>query len=842
MILKMNWAQAIAITSQLTVLGLLFIGFQNCSKVGFESNDELVKAGIDGELRMIRLDPETVEDRPKINLTVIADNSQSMAPIQNQVADALSKVSDKLRGFDGGVEIYTTTQDSEDKSSLSSESYIEYLDDTDMIRLPAGDEDSVPITKDFVRVTSNSISAPWSQSRQRIQYSGTMTDSEFNDFKTQVSESIRALGVDGSDNEQGLCSLMRAIEAKDDPEAFEAFLLVANEDDATTVSGCLEQTRQEVKSNRVESTPHEECDAGDPECRFTYKVSYRSKKKETLTIKGRKISQKVFYKTEDVTRNDRIDYNFWRHRARVEYFEKRFDKYVTFTKLKLVDNLPTPEDSPTRHYFNDNTVGTCDTEYVNQPVECSAAGIPGSKIPFGYEEGTCSVTCVAVSPRKMTGPTGPWQGGKCPAGGLDYGRSALETWLIGQNPSYNLANLDNYQTRCQSDSEEPADLSLSAQPSNCGSNSCTNEQESAVLAKIRSLGYAYIDAEDIDKCKVKCSESNVGGSFNWNTNLPDICPGANEDQNVTKKNLACDAEMLAEALDRSGKASTDDITCNYQCKQEMKSSSILMTKNSMCTATTTCIEADAEYDTIADKLEDQHGLGRERIADGSCKTLCQNGGASKGTCEPTLSESGQCSGGLPGVALEGACPSGDFEVSDCRLQSALKPGFEVNYNRVPQPVQQLSLFDSSSKVSQVVNALNSKLNEGYFLASFVVPPGDESCQPESEYIDPANTYNELHQQIGNDNGRLYPICMSDYSPALDFSLELIVKTVKQSYILEIDPEREFIWKLYVSYKDGRRELLDKSLYSLNQRLLTFSQDVDLSTIEALRIEVVTENL
>ena len=43
------------------------------------------------------------------------------------------------------------------------------------------------------------------------------------------------------------------------------------------------------------------------------------------------------------------------------------------------------------------------------------------------------------------------------------------------------------------------------------------------------------------------------------------------------------------------------------------------------------------------------------------------------------------------------------------------------------------------------------------------------------------------------------------------------------------------------YKDGSRELLDKSLYSLNQRLLTFSEEVDLSLVDDLQIEIVTEN-
>ena len=101
----------VAVTSLATISLLTVLTFQNCSKVGFQNNDELSLAGIDGEMRSVFLNPEAKEDRPNINVTAILDNSPSMQPIQDQVAEALSRVSSKVRGFDGKVEIYTTTQD-----------------------------------------------------------------------------------------------------------------------------------------------------------------------------------------------------------------------------------------------------------------------------------------------------------------------------------------------------------------------------------------------------------------------------------------------------------------------------------------------------------------------------------------------------------------------------------------------------------------------------------------------------------------------------------------------------------------------------------------------------------
>ena len=45
--------------------------FQNCSKIDFNSTDELIQAGVDGELRMISLNPEQNENRPSIQVSTI---------------------------------------------------------------------------------------------------------------------------------------------------------------------------------------------------------------------------------------------------------------------------------------------------------------------------------------------------------------------------------------------------------------------------------------------------------------------------------------------------------------------------------------------------------------------------------------------------------------------------------------------------------------------------------------------------------------------------------------------------------------------------------------------------
>ncbi|MEO0337479.1 MAG: hypothetical protein AAF202_13880, partial [Pseudomonadota bacterium] len=350
-------------------------------------------------------------------------------PIQNQVADALSTVSSKLQGFEGKVEIYTTTQGGGGKSVVETESYVEYMESGTPMRLAKNQESLVPETVDFTRVDVDKLAASYTPGRTPLLYSGDMTQNEFETFSDQMAQSIRSLGVDGSDEEQGLCTLIRALESKNDPEAFETFLLVANEDDATTIADCKKGSSQIVESVRDETAVMEQCAPGDTNCQYSYEVRYQTKKKESLRLKGRKVSLRVHFETDDVNRNDSIDFDFYRHRATTRYFEKRYSRYVKYERYILNDNLEEPEGQNRTHYFANKVAGSCSELYSERQVDCGAAGVPSSKAPYGLVAGTCYETCKVESPKEYGGPRGGWQGGRCPSGGLTYPESSLRSWL-----------------------------------------------------------------------------------------------------------------------------------------------------------------------------------------------------------------------------------------------------------------------------------------------------------------------------------------------------------------------------------------------------------------------------
>ncbi|MCB0355801.1 MAG: hypothetical protein KDD40_02280, partial [Bdellovibrionales bacterium] len=104
---KRTFIPTFFIISLITIIAI----FQNCSDVTFETTDELLKQGIDGELRQVSLSPKINENRPDIEVTTILDNSNSMTNIQNQVKTAISTTTSVLKGFNGTVSLYSTTED-----------------------------------------------------------------------------------------------------------------------------------------------------------------------------------------------------------------------------------------------------------------------------------------------------------------------------------------------------------------------------------------------------------------------------------------------------------------------------------------------------------------------------------------------------------------------------------------------------------------------------------------------------------------------------------------------------------------------------------------------------------
>ena len=839
----------VAVTSLATISLLTVLTFQNCSKVGFQNNDELSLAGIDGEMRSVFLNPEAKEDRPNINITAVLDNSPSMQPIQDQVAQALSAVSSKVRGFDGKVEIYTTTQDSvgdgEKKPSYVVNEEIVYMNGTDEVRLPADQESSVPENMDYKKERKYSLSASYTPGGQPLAYSGSMDDSSFEAFQQSMSDAISNIGVGGSIKEQGLCTLLRAVDSKSSTSDFEVFLVAGNAKDETDLAGCPQLSTKEYTRAMDVSTVTEPCDSSDPDCKFRYKVTYDKKKKEKLEYKYLNIDRDISYTLEEVTGTYKINYKYDRHGAEYKYKRKKYTQTVFFKRQMDVDGLVQDDPTEYSHTTDSNKVGMCPNGVKNkESVSCStvAGMIPSNKKGEGLINGTCKISCSeGLTGESKKGIHG-YKEGLCSENSYKKGRetcSGSEKDDLASKLGISASLIGSCDVNCYENKNKGGDDNLSSRPGNCG-DPCTGSQENDAVNDAPS----YISSKShLNSCTISCSESNVtGGINNYNSSALDSCPGKSASTEDSWNYSDCTDDMKDAILSKEGLTKYADIKdCSYKCEHDHQTGGISTYKNpSSCTlnASNDCNSAEL-LDAEADLLDD-HGRPASRMVAGTCKNKCVPG-SGKGDCTKDMTADNLCSGSTPLGDLAVQCDGGSFTYKSCQMQNSFKSVDEITYDTTEGSWQYQSYTDSADGFEETVaNRLSSTFGNSFYLASFNVPTNDDSCKPDGPNIDPASRFEELHQKIGSDRGQFFPKCLPDYSDSLNFVLDLVVNYVEKTYIVDLNPEYEFVYRVTFYYKDGSIKRLDKSLYSASNKILAFDESVDLEPVERIHVEVVTE--
>ncbi|MFK8137569.1 MAG: hypothetical protein AB8E15_04330 [Bdellovibrionales bacterium] len=240
----------------------LFPLFQNCGRtVTFlASEDTPLKLGQAVLVDKV-IDPKNWENRPEIHVTAVVDNSNSMSPIQQAMAEALGRSLDPLNEFSGEIQLFTTTQNlQKDKPS------VELVYENAMGEIQLNEPTERPFKKIF-RLPASFIE---NNSDSGLRFS----PENFSAAKQSFLNGISNLGTSGDAKEETICSLMRAVDAKkSDNSAFQALLVVTNEDDHSEILNCpkeIEYVTAEVQAEEVKDceTYADVLDENNPNCKF----------------------------------------------------------------------------------------------------------------------------------------------------------------------------------------------------------------------------------------------------------------------------------------------------------------------------------------------------------------------------------------------------------------------------------------------------------------------------------------------------------------------------------------------------------------------------------------------
>ncbi|MCB0419998.1 MAG: hypothetical protein KDD61_03330 [Bdellovibrionales bacterium] len=820
----------------LTVL-TLFAFFQNCSAVDFTTFDELDKAGVNGELRRVQINPKLTESRPEINVITVLDNSFSMDPILSKTQNAFNNMTSKLKGFNGRVSIYTTTQNGGDKSSVDHSTYVEYtnaLGELTQIPFETYETSLPPLTAHSV-VDALVLSQPHTLNRKEIAFRGDMSASEFQSFTDEFTQSISAIGVDGSDSEEGLCVLMRAIEANRDRNSYPIYLIATNEDDSSTVASCLKNTKKPFHFVPDDVPASSQCDENDTACNYTYKLDYNPTQKTKLKYKYRTISEKFDYTLVDPKVTKSIKYGWTTNKLTGVYKFKKEKITLSYEPYIIRDNIKAPKGSLDTKKISDK-VGICDS---NEVRSCTEDEISQIGAQHGIVDGSCTSKCEDYVTSEQNKTISDWSVGTCSKDGRVKGLSGCRSLdYLAISSSTAIQHFDSCEVKCDEGSGSRTFSSVN-QPNRCSDltnpapPNCSASDESEAINFL-----SWVTEDDINYCNVTCKEEVVSGTISYHTNNIQTCSGVSGDAKGTHTS-SCNPIQKNYLSSQLGIPKSEIATCDYICNQDQISKTKdLSSKTSCSVGSTDCgDEGDENYDLAV-------SLANGPVT--SCNVECSNN-TPRASCRKTITSKNACQlGTVANDSLTQSCHvSGEtIKSNSCELESALKTTYSVKYVKVQDDAVKNSFLSGNSKedvAQSIKNLLFDVHGENFFLTSFIYPPEDANCQPISSGLSTGQKYMALHDSLPSNNTAVYPNCLADYSPALEVVFDQIVHTMNRTYSVELADSNEWVWSVYLTFSDGSSRKLQKSEYEMNGKILTIKEGIDLTNMTKIDVDVVVPN-
>lgn len=214
--------------------------------------------------RTIEMDPTQKEYIPVVKTVLVVDNSGSMVEEQQLLAQNSRSLADAIHGKNVEVTLLTTSaRDNATSAEKSTHSQLTLFNwirgDGTLIAAPGapGLSDG-PMYPGYTKQVSHVLNP--SLSGAPIVFSANMSDGDFADKREQLYDAIVGVGIDGSDNEAGLCAIGRALAETTGPNPIfqrgdkAAFLLMSDANDFSTSATCMKEALGE-KYRFVTNTP-----------------------------------------------------------------------------------------------------------------------------------------------------------------------------------------------------------------------------------------------------------------------------------------------------------------------------------------------------------------------------------------------------------------------------------------------------------------------------------------------------------------------------------------------------------------------------------------------------------
>ncbi len=874
----------IVILSLISGLIISLAVFQNCSEVHFEELDDLASVSLGtSQLVTYKFDPNRSEHRPKINLTTIIDNSQSMQLIQNQMGVAFENVADKLLGFSGQANIFTTAQEAlSNKPSVITKTFLNYKDTNGVnqkVEYVSEEQISnlIPVGGHYSISKENLLPNPYHIEDKKLIFNSDMTSADFLGFKNNFNSSVRAIGVTGSNLEQPFCTLLRSLKNNAKSGEYQAFIIATNEDDQTAINSCIDSENsyyQKVLNQTIIGDQSEEvtCESGE-DCNFSYSVNYNPRKKKKLKFVTKTYYEQAKFKFKKYDYTYKVKAQWNKFNSTAKYRLKRHSKSISFTKTvtQYIDGIPSDSLVPVSMGYTQSSPGFCeDTNLIDdkKTMDCDTDALTFANASSGgaiVVANTCKTTCSNSQSSEQTESV-HHQIGQCSDVSLFAGsQNTCEPFETHLSDSFSDMIPESCSVSCNEDSDSRwRSLTYNSCDGVSVGDDCSDSDRNYMDNKESLITQDNVDSVQcsVQSCEPKGNTGNyyltvAQSIYDSNDNIIYRWPGFESQGLDSSQPRGCSDQDKQIILDNwnGSKSLSDFATCEVLAKSSGASTQThtasidkdmnfhyflpIDSQEQVSSAWMACTEQ--ELDRI--KLKDLSKY--KKMEEGSCKYLvesvapnsCTQAGISgESACQLDSSFTHSCDSAYNNYELnQSSCSHDSVGVKTEARPDIIKQSIDINTlsSEVLSHVQNLG---EDPVVSSVQSALN-QLNSGYFLASFINIPGDKGCAPGG--INPYGVKHKVLIDSLGTNGQLFSNCLEDYSSALENVLDLIVRDVGRSYIIDYKPEEDKLYSVKFNYYDGSSKEIDSSNYTLSSSsIITFNSADLFENVKSIELEVI----
>ncbi len=813
--------------SLLSVLLTIPLVFQNCGspEVAFTQSKTSENPFGSGITRVVSVDPNQPENRPPIHLTTIVDNSFSTSEIHEDLINGFSKAIDQVKGFNVVSSLYTTSNsEGSDKSSTEIKEVITYTDENgNEVVLDPSEKGLLPPNVNYVEKKSYDLADSYFPDRKSLKYSFNKDNFEL--FKSIYSDSVAQLGVDGADQETGLCTLIKKVEENNkisDPQnkAYHIYVLASNEDDFTTLENCPLESSQETKY--IESTQTSNCSPGDANCSFNFQVQQNATQNQLVRLQYAKpvATVKVNYTGQRIIEK-------YQHTKETAAHSISFEKQQSTYKYSVVkfcpkDNIPVP--CATAIERTQVLNGSCNfsgTRSCNSTDLSTAMGLISGTLASDVH--SCSVSCneswVAQSlPNNQIAD----RNALCTAASKSC--SGAELSVVSSFAGTSLSSIRACDHKCVTGSQTLTKTNTNL-ASSCSqaSRTCTSQEISTISAP--HLG---VSSNLVTSCNYTCSSTNQNGSPILSSNKMSCEAGD------TRSCTSADRNWLINNV-KIGVLDSNINSCSVSCSVSNSNQTLTLTNESVpqCSSNLPCSNNHLQ-------LAANHFGGTINDVK-SCQLNCSFTSTPKPACSLTnITNANLCSDTAQLASLCTQAGASDLNVSTCSRSGGTNT--IRSYTKQVQPVVEKKISDLKgvNKNKSLPGMIADRLKavhglKGFSANAFIYPSNDLTCTPPS-YLSTGTKYEELSRELGANLSRTFPVCVSDYSPALDSLIKVAIESVLTTFNLELE-ETEQVFKITAVFKDGSKEVIPESQYQVFKQTVSFNNRDLLKDVESLEFSV-----